>query len=327
MTDTNHAIACLKEAQTLMLFVRSQSDATAFIPVTDPSEEHRQLADFQLRFMRNVCEDRLSDLRQMLEESKHYLRLDEERELELKAAEDAKLSKVKELQSAIEEEQRLRNEHEAKRIALEQRNAEEASRQAQLEVEELTKKIHADLINVLGPKKGKKKQEAAAAEDQEDFIDHASYHDAPIEGEEEDAFGENENLSRHSEKEELAGLMSGESAADEDYLANKSDEDDEESGRKKRKHDKDKKSKKIKKEKKEKKHKKDKKKHKKHRKASDQEEEKEEDLVQPDDGGDNAADNADEIVKPSRRLQRMRDLDEGGEKEGEEVGNEEKMLE
>ena len=40
----------------------------------------------------------------MLEESKHYLRLDEERELELKAAEDAKLSKVKELQSAIDEE-------------------------------------------------------------------------------------------------------------------------------------------------------------------------------------------------------------------------------
>jgi hypothetical protein len=104
VVDTNHAIACLKEAQTLMLFVRSQSDAAAFLPVSEPSEEQRQLADFQLRFMRNVCEDRLSDLRQMLEESKHYLELDEERELELKAAEEVKISKVKELQSAIDEE-------------------------------------------------------------------------------------------------------------------------------------------------------------------------------------------------------------------------------
>ena len=47
--------------------------------------------------MRTVCEDRLSDLRQMLEVSNSYLQLDEQRELELKEAEDLKLSKVKEL--------------------------------------------------------------------------------------------------------------------------------------------------------------------------------------------------------------------------------------
>ena len=146
-----------------------------------------------------------------------------------------------------------------------------------MEVEELTKKINANLNDVLGPKKGKRKQDVAAEEKDQDFIDHASYHDAPIEGEEEDAFGENDNLSRHSENEALQAPMSGESGADEDYQANKSDED-EESGKKKRKHDKDKKSKKIKKEKKDKKHKKDKKKHKKHHNKSDQEEEKE-DLV------------------------------------------------
>jgi|LauGreDrversion4_2_1035121.scaffolds.fasta_scaffold665863_2 hypothetical protein len=56
--------------------------------------------------MRTVCEDRIPDLRQMLEESKFYLDLDEQRERELKEAEDIKLSKVKELQNAVEEELR-----------------------------------------------------------------------------------------------------------------------------------------------------------------------------------------------------------------------------
>ena len=152
-----------------------------------------------------------------------------------------------------------RFEEEARRREEEQRNAEEASKQAQDMVDLMTKQLQ----EINQDKKGKKKglAAAAAAQDEQDFIDHGSYHDAPVEGEEDEGFGDNENLSKHSENEAMVGL-SGDSGADEDYSAVKSDEE-EKSGKKKKKHDKDKKSKKIKKEKKEKKHKKDKKKHKK----------------------------------------------------------------
>ena len=88
--------------------------------------------------MRTVCEDRLSDLRQMLDESKYYLELDEQRERELKEAEDMKLSKVKELQQVVEDKQRLLIEEEARKREEEQRNAEEASKQAQEMVNKIT---------------------------------------------------------------------------------------------------------------------------------------------------------------------------------------------
>ena len=122
-----------------MHFLCAQNDATAYLVTTDPSEESKSIADFQLRFMRTVCEDRLSDLRQMLEVSNSYLQLDEQRELELKEAEDLKLSKVKELQSAVEELHLKRFEEEARKREEEQRNAEEASKQAQDMVDLMTK--------------------------------------------------------------------------------------------------------------------------------------------------------------------------------------------
>jgi hypothetical protein len=74
----------------------------------------------------------------MLEESRYYLELDEQRERELKEAEDVKLSKVKELQAVVEDRQRRILEEEARRKDEEQRNAEEASRQAQEMVDKIT---------------------------------------------------------------------------------------------------------------------------------------------------------------------------------------------
>ena len=311
VADTNYAISCLKESQTLMHFLCAQNDASAYLVTTEPSEESKQIADFQLRFMRSVCEDRLSDLRQMLEESKCYLQLDEQREHELKEAEDQKLSKVKELQSAVEEVHLKLFEEEARKREEEQRNAEEASKQAQDMVDLMTKQLQ----EINQDKKGKNKGlAAAAAQDEQDFIDHGSYHDAPVEGEEDEGFGENENLSKHSENEAMVGL-SGDSGADEDYSAVKSDEE-EKSGKKKKKHDKDKKSKKIKKEKKEKKHKKDKKKHKKHdrsEKANDEgAADGEAELV----GASEEVGEDGEPIKKPRRLQRMRQLDDDVNEKG-----------
>ncbi len=170
----------------------------------------------------------------------------------------------------------------------------------------ITKKIQETITL---DKKGKKKgTHAAAAQEEEGLIDHESYHDAPVEGEEDEGFGDNENLSKHSENEAMVGL-SGESGADEDYSAVKSDEE-EESGKKKKKHDKDKKSKKIKKEKKDKKHKKDKKKHKRHDRSDKANDEGaaggEADQVSASgEGGEDG-----ESVKKPRRLQRMRQLDD-----------------
>jgi hypothetical protein len=109
--------------------------------------------------------------------------------------------------------------------------------------------------------------------------------------------------------------LSGDSGADEDYSAVKSDEE-EKSGKKKKKHDKDKKSKKIKKEKKEKKHKKDKKKHKKHdrsEKANDEgAADGEAELV----GASEEVGEDGEPIKKPRRLQRMRQLDDDVNEKG-----------
>lgn len=70
-----------------------------------------------------------------------------------------KLSKVKELQSAVEEVHLKRFEEEARKREEEQRNAEEASKQAQDMVDLMTKQLQ----EINQDKKGKKKGPAAAA--------------------------------------------------------------------------------------------------------------------------------------------------------------------
>jgi hypothetical protein len=127
-------------------------------------------------------------------------------------------------------------------------------------VDKITKEVQEKMKEEKKAGRGK----GAAAANEEDEIDHASYHDAPVADGDDEGYAENDNLSLHDEHIAMDGV-SGDSGADEDYSGLKSDEE-EESGKKKKKHDKDKKSKKIKKEKKDKKHKKDKKKHKKHHK-------------------------------------------------------------
>jgi hypothetical protein len=101
--------------------------------------------------------------------------------------------------------------------------------------------------------------------------------------------------------------LSGDSGADEDYSAVKSDEEDKSGGKKKKKHDKDKKSKKVKKEKKEKKHKKKHKKHDRSEKAGEEgAADGEAELV----GGSEEVGEDGEPIKKPRRLQRMRQLDD-----------------
>ena len=167
-------------------------------------------------------------------------------------------------------------QEEALRLEEEQKNAEEASKQAQDMVDMMTKELHQ--LNAKTDKKGAKKKI-----EEDEIMERGSYHD--------DLLGdEEEMLSRHSLNDQV-----GDFNEEEEEYKDKGEEEEGSSINKK--------SKKIKKEKKEKKHKKDKKKHKKHHHHHKQEEE--EDEIIKDDRPEGEED--EEVIRPTRRLQKMRD--------------------
>jgi tetratricopeptide (TPR) repeat protein len=100
VAETEEAISYLMTSQKLMNFIRYQPDASFYLQ--HPSQEARHLAEFQLKFMRGVCEDNMNELSMMLQESHIYLEHSKRQEYELKLKEDEKLNRVKVLQDAIE---------------------------------------------------------------------------------------------------------------------------------------------------------------------------------------------------------------------------------
>ena len=185
LQETREAISHLQHSKRFMEFLLSLGDAGAFLPQTLGKEQ----ASFQgevLRHIRQVCEERIGDVREMIMQSEGYLLYDGEYESALTKQEALKQEAIKQLEMEAAKGSVNLAFAEAERMKQEQENCEKNEEDAQAMLRQI-----ASVAEAAAAKSARAKKTAIVKQEEEEeapFIDDA---------------GETEErgLSQHEEEE------------------------------------------------------------------------------------------------------------------------------